>query len=217
MKCIGLTRNKNICKKTTVCNNIYCNIHKNKYKKKNTLNSIKPIIKREIIKTISHKSKELLSNKEILHIHNLKLSLTNDFKECYICNQTKNLTIDHIIPIVNEDDSEFGRDNDSNSIICCLKCNMNKSNKGLEFVLEELKVHNKNKILNQKIHLIKEIYKYKNKLLIKKKFIHNFSFYMVNNIFSFYNTFISKYMRFFQKVPFVETVITKVIDIYMED
>jgi 5-methylcytosine-specific restriction endonuclease McrA len=198
-KCIGITKKKNICNRKVLHNNIYCSIHKNKYKRKNTLNSIKPIIKREIIKLISHKSREELTNDEILQIHNAKDILTSSFTKCYICdnNNKKCLTIDHIIPIVNIDNNEYGKDIDSNMILCCSKCNLRKSNKGLEYVIEELttKIQDKNK-LKKKIAAINSIYKYKNKLLLKKIFIHYLSFILMDNILNIYNKFISKYMKY---------------------
>lgn len=197
-RCIGITNNKSICNRIIYNNNIYCPIHKNKYKKKNSLNSMKSIIKREIIKTISHKSKEVLTDEELIHIHNAKILLTNSFTRCYICNSNnkKCLTIDHIIPLINIENNEYGKDNDANIILCCQKCNMNKSNNGMEYVINEIKKYNKNKKeLYEKITAIKLIYNYKEKLLLKKLFIHNFSLFFINNVLKFYQKFICKYMR----------------------
>lgn len=197
-KCIGITNNKNICNRVIHNNNIYCSIHKNKYKKKNSLNSMKSIIKREIIKTISHKSVEVLTDEELLHIHKAKIVLTNSFTRCYICNNNnkKCLTIDHIVPLINTENNEYGKDNDANIILCCQKCNMSKSNNGMEYVINEIKKYNKNKEeLYKKIIAIKLIYNYKEKLLLKKLFIHNFSLFFINNMLNFYQKFICKYMR----------------------
>jgi len=158
---------------------------------------MKSIIKREIIKTISHKSSEVLTNEELLHIHKAKIVLTNSFTKCYICNNNnkRNLTIDHIVPLINTEKNEYGKDNDANMILCCRKCNMNKSNNGMEYVINEIKKYNKNKtILYRKIIAIKLIYNYKDKLLLKKLFIHNFSLFFINNMLSLYQKFVCKYM-----------------------
>lgn len=73
---------------------------------------------------------------------------------------------------------------------------MNKSNNGMGYVINEIKKYNKNKKeLYKKITAIKLIYNYKEKLLIKKLFIHNFSLFFINNVLKFYQKFICKYMR----------------------
>jgi 5-methylcytosine-specific restriction endonuclease McrA len=195
-KCIGLTNTKKICNRKILYNHVYCSIHKTKLYK-NSLNSVKPILKRELIKTISHKTKEILTNKELLYIHKAKVILTSSFTRCYICDNTHSLTIDHIIPIINKENNEYGKDNNANTILCCSKCNQYKSNKGLEHVIQELKKHTKNKLLlYRKICAIKTIYSFRPKLILKKKFIHSFSVFFVNNILNLLHKFISKYIEY---------------------
>ncbi len=180
-RCIGITKNKKICNRIIYGDNIYCKSHK--HKKKNNLNSIKSIIKREIVKTISHNSKELLTNTEQILIHKAKSYLTNSFTKCYICGSDKLLTIDHIIPLINTEKNEYGKDNDANKIICCNICNRKKSNKGINHIKNELKIYNKNKKeLYNKIIAINTIYLLKDKLILKKIYLYNLSSYILNNM-----------------------------------
>lgn len=52
--------------------------------------------------------------------------LENGENICPYCGEKNKLTIDHIIPT-----SKGGKDNNDNKILCCLKCNMSKTNRDL--------------------------------------------------------------------------------------
>ena len=138
MKCIGLCKNK-LCNKTIPDNKIYCKIH-TKQKRNNLLSNKKSNVKYEIIKLLSYSLSHNLLDSELLDIYKQKNILTNNFTVCYICNKPpKQSTIDHIIPIMNQQQSEYGRDIDANKILCCKKCNTLKQNYGIDYIISRIK------------------------------------------------------------------------------
>lgn len=204
-KCIAITNNKNICKKQTISGKLYCPIHDKKYINKNNVYIIKNIIKRELIKNISRKMPLELTKKEILSIHKNKMILSKNYTRCYICdNENKNnFTFDHIIPIVNkstDNDCNYGLDNDVNLIVCCYKCNCDKSNKGLDYIISKITEFTTNKIrLNNKIKAIKKIYKYKPKLILNSKYkyiLNKISFEFIDNIFNLHSLLINNFINY---------------------
>jgi len=60
------------------------------------------------------------------------LALGEAEAECLYCGERNLLTIDHIIPL-----SKGGSDDPENKILCCLKCNMSKTNRDLVVFLNE--------------------------------------------------------------------------------
>lgn len=182
MKCIGLCKNK-LCNKTIPDNKIYCNIH-NKPKRNNLLSNKKSNVKYEIIKLLSYSLSHDLLDVELLDISKQKNILTNNFTVCYICNNPPvQSSIDHIIPIMNQQHSEYGRDIDANKILCCKKCNTLKQNYGLEYIISRIKYYtNDLDLQQQKISAIKTIFTYKSKLILPKNidFIYNNLFDIIN-------------------------------------